>query len=679
MGGDWREIDDPERFQRRLSALGRTEVITEMMCCALGELPLTESVGEGGAVNVLERIIGADDLLSTAFLTVGAQVARSVGRVVSTSSGAGFGTGSLISSRLLLTNNHVLPTRQSARSSAIQFDYVQLPGSTLTPVVFELDEQLFFETSLALDYTLVAVRAIASSGHELNSRGWSPLIAKSGKTLVGELVNIVQHPGGELQKVALRENRIVDVPGNFLHYQCDTEPGSSGSPVFNDQWELSALHHAGVPEMRNGRYVLKDGTLWNGARATRGSINWLANEGIRISQIVKDLKQRMTDRDRVQQELFEACFLARPRPRALERAPSTSGLSGRPMPDANSASYPPGTTVLHIPVELRVAQQHDAVVDLASPPAQPTNQSPSIASRTDGPSRVEREVRAALSIFEDRSGEPYFDESADLEEFEEYYTEWPESATGEEWFSYFSSLVQETHHRKLTYREARIQHLYPWVDLREAGGARDLASIYSGASISVEESVRIDIEAEQLRSEMLQARTLSEGALSQESIDALLDELEASMPFNCEHVVPQSWFAKREPMKSDLHHLFTCESACNSFRSNIPYFDFGNSEAQRDMCGVRVGLMFEPESGKGAVARATLYFLLRYPGLIGDENRELQRERLPVLLQWHSEEPPDEYEFHRNRAIFQVQGNRNPFIDLPQVADVIDFGRGFGA
>ena len=71
---------------------------------------------------------------------------------------------------------------------------------------------------------------------------------------------------------------------------------------------------------------------------------------------------------------------------------------------------------------------------------------------------------------------------------------------------------------------------------------------------------------------------------------------------------------KREPMRGDLHHLFACESGCNSFRGNIPYFDFPDfEEAVREECGKRVANKFEPAGGKGAVARATLYFLLRYP------------------------------------------------------------------
>lgn len=73
-----------------------------------------------------------------------------------------------------------------------------------------------------------------------------------------------------------------------------------------------------------------------------------------------------------------------------------------------------------------------------------------------------------------------------------------------------------------------------------------------------------------------------------------------------------------------------------------------------------------------------LYFLLRYPGKVGEDARKMQRERLPILLAWHNIFPPDEYEFHRNAVISEVQGNRNPLIDHPEWAEKIDFGQGMG-
>lgn len=67
-------------------------------------------------------------------------------------------------------------------------------------------------------------------------------------------------------------------------------------------------------------------------------------------------------------------------------------------------------------------------------------------------------------------------------------------------------------------------------------------------------------------------------------------------------------------------------------------------EVVRDDCGKREENRFELSSlkGKGAVARATLCFLLRYPGLIAAAGGEFDPERLPVLLDWHKASPPDE-------------------------------------
>ena len=71
---------------------------------------------------------------------------------------------------------------------------------------------------------------------------------------------------------------------------------------------------------------------------------------------------------------------------------------------------------------------------------------------------------------------------------------------------------------------------------------------------------------------------------------------------------------------------------------------------------------FEPKGGKGAVARATLYFLVRYPEV------SFPADRVSIFLRWHEEAPVKVYERHRNREIFRKQGNRNPFVDHPEWA-----------
>ena len=106
-------------------------------------------------------------------------------------------------------------------------------------------------------------------------------------------------------------------------------------------------------------------------------------------------------------------------------------------------------------------------------------------------------------------------------------------------------------------------------------------------------------------------------------------DVEAHQPFDCEHVVPRSWFAKAEPMRGDLHHLFACELRCNSFRGNTPFAEFPDfpttpppeaaMSAVRTDCGKSAENGFEPANGKGAAARGAFYFRLRYPEHISAE------------------------------------------------------------
>lgn len=105
-------------------------------------------------------------------------------------------------------------------------------------------------------------------------------------------------------------------------------------------------------------------------------------------------------------------------------------------------------------------------------------------------------------------------------------------------------------------------------------------------------------------------------------------------------------------------------------RSNLPYYDFQSYEPElaatgiRTGCGMVEGGKFEPEYGKGIVARAVFYFAIRYKDVI----RMDTKMSLEVLLGWHGNYPVTLYEKHRNAAIHELQGNRNPFIDFPDLA-----------
>lgn len=219
----------------------------------------------------LERIMGKSDLFPISYLDVGLQAGKPVCRIeVRDKIGRvlGHGTGFLVSSSLMLTNNHVLEDAETARYSLAQFNHETDPKLMPRPIKsFRIDPDRFFMTNTKLDFTLVAVEDASADGSGLNEFGVLRLFAQTGKALLGEYVSIIQHPSGGPKAVAIRENQVIDIFDDYFHYVTDTEPGSSGSPVFNDEWQVVGLHHAGVPDPKD-------------------STKWVANEGIRISSIM---------------------------------------------------------------------------------------------------------------------------------------------------------------------------------------------------------------------------------------------------------------------------------------------------------------------------------------------------------------------------------------------------------
>jgi len=282
-------------------------------------------------------------------------------------------------------------------------------------------------------------------------------------------------------------------------------------------------------------------------------------------------------------------------------------------------------------------------------------------------------LRDGLAALQANAERTYYDEESDRVERETYYASVDWDADAEDLYDQLSALLENSHQPRLGYKPQ--VELYPWVDLREDGS---ILSIYSGRKHSPEELIRLDAEVDAVRQTRLNTHLAHHGAAFAALADAI-DDLEARFPYNCEHVVPQSWFSKRAPMKGDLHHLFACEINCNSMRGNSPYFDYTHSGPKvKSDCGSSGPQGFEPEAGKGAVARATLYFLLRYRSQIGDAGRELQEDGLATLLAWHHDDPVGNYERHRNQAIYEKQGNRNPLIDFPEYSGRIAFFQGFG-
>ena len=152
--------------------------------------------------------------------------------------------------------------------------------------------------------------------------------------------------------------------------------------------------------------------------------------------------------------------------------------------------------------------------------------------------------------------------------------------------------------------------------------------------------------------------------------------------WNREHVWAKSHgdFGTSKGPGTDIHHLRATDTQVNSSRGNLD-FDYGGTSVSNCNLCKRDSDSFEPPNHvKGDVARMLFYMAVRYEK--GDRvDLELNEKvnngknpyhgKLSVLLEWHKNDPVDEIEKRRNEKIFEIQGNRNPFIDNPEWAKLI--------
>ena len=223
--------------------------------------------GPAGA-GALEKIIGAASaLVDIYYLEVGMRRARAIARIklADGSSGSGF----LIDGNTLITNHHVLPNKEAAATAGAQFNYQLTAERTNAPI----DEHHFkpetFRTSEADDWSAVAV-----DGDPVAKWGAIPLARTAVK--VGDRVNIIQHPAGGPKQMSLIANVVAFVGGGRVQYLTDTLPGSSGSPVFDSDWNIVALHHSG-------------GWLTEPNANAASKRTYYRNEGIAIDRIIDGL------------------------------------------------------------------------------------------------------------------------------------------------------------------------------------------------------------------------------------------------------------------------------------------------------------------------------------------------------------------------------------------------------
>ena len=223
--------------------------------------------GDGG----LERIIqGQSTFLDIAFLRRGTELGAAVCRLLVTLSGTEYhGTAFRIGDDLLLTNHHVLFDEDHGNAPATRVEAWFGFERTLAGLDRKHTVVMCDPATIVGDRThdWAAVRVLTPMPAD------APVVDLVGAQPVrtDDRVYIIQHPGGSPKKIGMIHNVVRHVDDTVVQYLTDTESGSSGSPVFNEKWQLVALHHQWVE------------TVTGGVREIR-------NQGRRIERVVEGLR-----------------------------------------------------------------------------------------------------------------------------------------------------------------------------------------------------------------------------------------------------------------------------------------------------------------------------------------------------------------------------------------------------
>ncbi|HYU74202.1 MAG TPA: serine protease [Ktedonobacteraceae bacterium] len=185
------------------------------------------------------------------YLERAVEVSRLIGRVLFPD-GKHFATCFLVAPQLILTNHHVFGTPETTTGVRIQFNYrEQYDGSLAETDEYQCDPTTFI-TDEVLDFTLVGLTQPVKSSYLRLRHGDKPVRESH--------LAIIQHPNGYPLQVAMRDNSLVYDDANTIEYLTNTDYGSSGAPVFNDNWNVIALHSQRVKDPNSDTWYRNRGT-----------------------------------------------------------------------------------------------------------------------------------------------------------------------------------------------------------------------------------------------------------------------------------------------------------------------------------------------------------------------------------------------------------------------------------
>jgi V8-like Glu-specific endopeptidase len=221
-----------------------------------GDLPLNSWRGTDGPEDIREKIIGENTLRHVNYLELALEAAKAVVHLCVTNHQGqqSLGTGFMVASDMIMTNNHVIASETEASTTEYSFNYqLGRDGKLLEVALAQAMPKGLFYTNPDLDYTVIQLANAPGSAFgylKLNAA----LVHKDDR------VAIIQHPGGHLKKISMQNNFVAYADRQVVQYTTSTLPGSSGSPVFNDKFEVVAIHHSGgmLVEPGSGHYHLRN-------------------------------------------------------------------------------------------------------------------------------------------------------------------------------------------------------------------------------------------------------------------------------------------------------------------------------------------------------------------------------------------------------------------------------------